>query len=194
MLWLFFFFLDGHRRVRVLNKRGGASYPWLHYHLDNRNGCRLETKSLKLIRVIRTSTKPFTGKCCCKHHISSVTWLHSTSEYIKNSQMELYLKKNNNNTNNTASKLTNNNKISSVSLSPHILSSNIINKIHGNKNANTCCSTKCSSILSQGLFCLLLPSSIFQLQEVSYFKQSFKKFIQTHIMTRKRWKRAWNQC
>lgn len=72
--WCFWlFFLDGHRRVRVLNKRGGASYPWLHYHLDNRNGCRLETKSLKLIRVIRTSTKPFTGKCCCKHHISSVT-------------------------------------------------------------------------------------------------------------------------
>lgn len=90
--------------------------------------------------------------------------------------MQLYLKKKN--TNNTASKLTNKNKISSVSLSPHVLSSNTINKIHGKKNANTCCSAKCSSFLSQDLFCILLSSSIVQLQDVSYFKQSFKK-IQT---------------
>lgn len=52
MLWL----LDDHRRVRGFNKKGGASsYPWLHYHLDDRNGCRLETKSLRLIGVTQTS-------------------------------------------------------------------------------------------------------------------------------------------
>lgn len=34
---------------RVLSKGGGAySYPWIHYHLDNRKGCRLEIKNLKL--------------------------------------------------------------------------------------------------------------------------------------------------
>lgn len=27
----------------------GFSYPWFHYHRDDRNGCRLETKSLGLI-------------------------------------------------------------------------------------------------------------------------------------------------
>lgn len=41
------------------------SYPWLHYHLDDRNGCRLETKSLRLIRVTQTSC---TAICFICHH------------------------------------------------------------------------------------------------------------------------------
>lgn len=53
VLWLW----DDHSRMsRLKFKHGrGASYPWIHYHLDDRNGCRLETKSLKLIQVSSNS-------------------------------------------------------------------------------------------------------------------------------------------
>lgn len=55
-------------------KEGGASsYPWLHYHLHNRNGCRLETKSLRLIPVTQS-------KWMVLHHTSSLTLIHSASE------------------------------------------------------------------------------------------------------------------
>lgn len=49
--------LDDHSRMsRFYFKQGkGASYPWIHYHLDDRNGCRLKTKSLRLIRVSSNS-------------------------------------------------------------------------------------------------------------------------------------------
>lgn len=107
--------------------------------------------------------------------------LHSTSEYIKSSQMELYLKKKNqNNTNNTASKLTNKNKISSVSLSPHILSSNTINKIHGKKNANTCCSTKEQAFCRRIYFVYYYQVLYFNYRRCLILNSHSKKFKQTH--------------
>lgn len=60
------------------------SYPWLHYHLDDRDGCRLETKSHQLISVAQTPLIPPTGQ----HHsvILSSTWskMFSLKHLLKN--------------------------------------------------------------------------------------------------------------
>lgn len=45
--------LDDHSRTKGFHYKRrvwvGSSYPWIHYHLDDRNGCWLKTKILRLI-------------------------------------------------------------------------------------------------------------------------------------------------
>lgn len=53
--WCFEFWMITEGWGALIKKEGASSYPRLHYDLDDRNGCRLETKSLRLIPVTQTS-------------------------------------------------------------------------------------------------------------------------------------------
>lgn len=62
---------DPRSEAWTITQGGGGlrrSYPRLHYHLDDRDGCRLETRSHRLIPVTPNATQASHRSALLKHH------------------------------------------------------------------------------------------------------------------------------